>query len=157
MIRFVSLYKYNITWIELDWLRRWTGSSQRQEDVWVRSRSGCGDVHSLPEKRHGLAQWWPCDLQGSEGRVDKGGCHMPLHRDVCCWISAVGCISLSSHLLHTHTQTQTQTLTFVYLNIRMCDHRSLFLHWQGDSPIVNRAGRTPKHLYILPGGVAEVE
>ena len=58
---------------------------------------------------------------------------------------------------HTHTQTQTQTLTFVYLNIRMCDHRSLFLHWQGDSPIVNRAGRTPKHLYILPGGVAEVE
>ena len=27
---------------------------------------------------------------------------------------------------------------------------------QGHAPIVNRAGRTPKHLYILPGGVAEV-
>jgi len=27
---------------------------------------------------------------------------------------------------------------------------------EGKSPVVNKAGRTPKHLYILPGGIAEI-
>ena len=27
---------------------------------------------------------------------------------------------------------------------------------QGKAPVVNAAGRVPKHLYILPGGIAEI-